>query len=119
MPCGKQYCEGTLPAPPFLMSARFASKTAWYSAVNGGFPAGVQFGGPTRSHCPFRSGYLDSSNASAPAEAITSAAIRAITRGLFICVLLTINRELRKVVRASARNECCATVTTARHRRFG
>ena len=30
-------------------------------------------GGPTRSHCPFRSGYLNSSNASAPAEAITNA----------------------------------------------
>src|SRR5215470_15056939 len=72
MPCGKQYCDGTPPAPPFFMSARLASKTAWYSAVNGGVPAGVQFGTPTRSHCPFRSGYLDSSSMRALAEAISA-----------------------------------------------
>src|SRR6266566_4005761 len=46
-----------------------------------------------RSHCPFRSGYLASSNASAPAEEMTSAAAMAITRALFIGVLFTINRK--------------------------
>src|SRR5262245_39850649 len=73
MPCGKEYCDGTPPAPPFFMSARLASKTAWYSAVNGGVPAGVQFGTPTRSHWPLRSGNFDSSRTRALAEAIRAA----------------------------------------------
>src|SRR5215470_9007446 len=73
MPCGKQYCDGTPPAPPLRMSARLASNTALYSGVNGGVPAGVQFGTPTRSHWPFRSGNFDSSRMRALAEAISAA----------------------------------------------
>src|SRR5215470_12161995 len=77
MPCGKQYCDGTPPAPPLRMSARLASNTALYSGVNGGVPAGVQFGTPTRSHWPFRSGNFDSSRVRALAE-VSSPAVSAI-----------------------------------------
>ena len=68
--------------PPSWAPAGKPPLTAEYQAVyeanradmvNGGAPAGVQFGTPTRSHCPLRSGYFDSSSMRALAEAISAA----------------------------------------------
>src|SRR5262249_14334524 len=75
MPGGRHIQDGSQPCPPAFWSAVFHSKIFWYSGVSGAVcPALTQRGGPTRSHLPFRSGYLLSSNAAAPAIDMTSAA---------------------------------------------
>src|ERR1043166_8084576 len=67
-----------LPSPPSLLSRRPASQSSWYSAVRGACCA--RPGGLLGSHCPpvsgrlihwpFQSGYLESSNASAPVRQV-------------------------------------------------
>src|SRR5439155_26180135 len=75
MPGGRHIQDGSQPCPPAFWSAVFHSKIFWYSGVSGALsPAWTQRGGPTRSHLPFRSGYLLSSNAAAPAAVMSSAA---------------------------------------------
>src|SRR5262245_46535134 len=81
MPGGRHIQDGSQPWPPAFWSAVFHSKIFWYSGVNGAVgPAWSQRGGAVRSHLPFRSGYLLSSNAAAGAAVMTSAASATIER---------------------------------------
>src|SRR5713101_6984444 len=74
MPGATHVKVGSVPCPPAAWSLRFSSKIARYSAVNGADLGSAQRGAAVRSHWHFRSGYLDSSNARAPATAINIAA---------------------------------------------
>src|SRR6266852_8827652 len=80
MPGATHVKVGSVPCPPAAWSLRFSSKIARYSGVNGADLASGQRGAAVRSHWPFRSGYLDSSNAGALATIIRSAATDAATR---------------------------------------
>src|SRR5215470_14653114 len=74
MPGARHVKVGSVPCPPAAWSLRFSSKIARYSAVNGADLASAHRGWAVRSHWPLRSGYLDSSNARAPATVIKIAA---------------------------------------------
>src|SRR5215469_15758052 len=63
MPGATQVKVGSVPCPPAAWSLRFSSKIARYSGVSGADLASGQRGAAVRSHWPFKSGYLDSSNA--------------------------------------------------------
>src|SRR5271170_1735353 len=75
MPGARHVVDTTSPKPLAARSASVASNLAWYSAVRGaccprpGGLVGSNEGSPSSpgttalAHCPFRSGYLASSNA--------------------------------------------------------
>src|ERR1700722_4445674 len=89
MPAGTQKVDGQLPGPPAFTSAVMSANIFWYSGVSGGGPAsGIQlFGLPTRTHCPFRFGYLPKSTiwaAAGAAESATANRVAQIEPGYFM-----------------------------------